>query len=115
MRAIVLTSVVLLAACNPSGFVQPPPSGSFYYPTGMALVASPSAPEGVLYVASSNFDRRYDSGLLTALPLASLELPGFGQPVPSDGPKLIRDLKIAPNQELYIDSFAGEVGTFRSN
>jgi hypothetical protein len=111
MRPFVLTSFVLLAACNPTGFVRPPPSGVFYYPTGLALSGDPAS--RVLYVAGSNFDKRYDSGMLTAVRLADLGLPAFNEGVTS--PRVLTDLKLGDRSERYIDSFAGPIAQFPVN
>jgi hypothetical protein len=112
MRPFVFVSLVALAACNPSGFVRAPPLGQLYFPTGIQWLDSATAPGGVLYVASSNFDKRYDAGTLMAIRVGNLGLPTFGAPVPATGPAIITDLKLGPRAELYIDSFAGDVAAF---
>ena len=65
-----------LAACTPPALPNPPPAGRFYFPGGIRHVAGTG--EGTLYVVSTNFDKRYDRGLLTAVALDEVGLPALG-------------------------------------
>lgn len=90
MRALLmrlaLVSVLLLAvACNQDLVLRPPVETRLYYPTGLAFVPPTDLDAGVgwIYVASSNFDRRFDVGWVTAVDLARVRSPdGRGLPPP---------------------------------
>src|SRR4051794_28943309 len=90
MTPRLVIAVLLLAACVDRKKNLPPPS-RFYFPSGIHHVKS-SGTEGVLYVVSANFDRRYDNGLFTAVDLDTVGLPTLGAPVDATGPKRILDL-----------------------
>ena len=91
-----LVPLLLLAvACNQDLKPRPPVDFRLYYPTGVAVVPplDPDAGLGRLYVANSNFDRRFDVGWVTAVNLdqvrapdgRSLPLPGGTMAPPPDG------------------------------
>jgi len=93
---IALVSTLLLAvACNQDLKARPPVENRLYYPTGVAVIppADPDAGLGRLYVANSNFDRRFDIGWVSVLNLdqvrsldgRSLPLPGGSMLPPPDG------------------------------
>lgn len=87
-----------------------PPADAFYFPTGVFHVDDPAQSEGVLFVVSSNGDRRFDYGSVTAINLGRLSnLPAFGSPVASSGPAVITELGIAPQSIAYITSFGAEL------
>lgn len=111
MRLILLSTFAICLACNAQGVPRLPPADSFYYPTGITHVADPSSPEGFLYVANANFDRRFDFGSVIALDLSalSLRLPPFGAPVAAGGPVDIRALNLGAQSQVLIQSFAGEM------
>ncbi len=80
-RASLLTTLLLLGC--PVTDVQPPtPMDRFYFPTAIAHLDNPAAPtgDGLLVVASTNFDKRFSSGSLVAINLDTLatRLPAFG-------------------------------------
>jgi len=60
----VLAITALCAACSerPANL---PPQDAFYFPTGVHHVDLPGSTDGVLYVVSANFDKRFDNGALT--------------------------------------------------
>src|SRR6185369_11394238 len=83
---IALVSTLLLAvACNQDLKARPPVENRLYYPTGVAVIppADPDAGLGRLYVANSNFDRRFDIGWVTAVNLDQVRAPdGRSLPLP---------------------------------
>ncbi|MBM4381479.1 MAG: hypothetical protein FJ086_19595, partial [Deltaproteobacteria bacterium] len=107
-RAAWLTASVLLAsACTPPPLANPPPADRFYWPGGIAHAAGIG--EGTLYVASTNFDKRYDRGLLTAVALDAVGLPPLGG---SGDLARLEDLKLGSAGVLEIQSFAGELAAW---
>lgn len=112
MRYLVL-ACYSAAACVPQGELKPPPTGNFYFPTGLVYSDSASSQKGVLYVANSNFDRRYTSGSVMAVPLdgvgaGSTALPAIGTASTGGVPLSITNLGTGLSQ-VYIQSFAGEM------
>lgn len=109
---------LLLAACGPSSFSNPPPAGAFYFPTGVVHVEAGAGSEGALYVASSNYDRKYDFGSVIGLALdnlvASGGLPTFGAAVPESGPPTLTSLAVGEGALAHIQSFAGEMDKLAS-
>ncbi len=112
MRWIFL-SLVLGQACVPQGLLQAPPRGNFYFPTGIAFADDASSPMGFLYVANSNFDRRYSSGSVLSVQLDSVgqtsgkRLPPIGMGSPGAPPMQLDDL--GNTGQVIIQSFAGEM------
>ncbi len=112
MRWIFL-SLVLAQACVPQGMLQSPPRGNFYFPTGIAFADDASSPMGFLYVASSNFDRRYSSGSVLSVQLDSvgqtsgMRLPPIGMAPRGAPPMQLDDL--GSTGQVTIQSFAGEM------
>ncbi len=124
MRPSILCAAALLFAACSTYEEKAPPAGRFYYPTGIAHVrssaASPSE-DGYLYVATSNFDKRFAYGKVTALQLSALR--GASTPLPALGAGAdpgaglpaavkIEDLTGAISDEVVIQSFAGEMAAF---
>lgn len=110
MRLTLLATVVagaLLAGCAQETPGTPPPNDRFYYPTGVALVPGADGGPGFLYVASSNFDLRFNRGTLAAVDLASLPLPASAPSVPAT----IDAAHIA--SQVKIDVFAGPLGVYQ--
>lgn len=109
MRLLLLSTFAVCLACNAQGVPRLPPADGFYYPTGITHVSDSSSPEGFLYVANANFDRRFDYGSVMAVELSALNppLPGFG--VVPDRPVDIRELNRGPGTQVLIQSFAGEM------
>ena len=114
-----------LLGCGPRVKSNPLPNGRFYYPTGVAFIPSQDEkkPDGFLYVANSNFDRRYDSGALSVvdlsvigpLTLRSATGPGLSQLVGNDAtaPLIPIELLNPGNQSVaQIADFASEIDFF---
>ncbi len=115
MRSVLfyIVGVVMLTGCPPQTVERLPPVGQFYSPSGVVHLDKPALAggnesEGVLYVASATYDKRYDFGSVTALDLDLIGLPpfldgGFGPPVQ------ILDLKLTNANTALIPPFAGEM------
>lgn len=139
MRLIPYLALAALCACASETAPKPPPIDRFYYPTGLAFAAPDGGP-GTLYVASSDFDKRYDFGALTAVDLNELDWPAGDNvtapdlrspwylspsPAQADGgmavpngpiasqPVSVEDLKIDNSQRVLISPLAGYVGSFQ--
>jgi len=102
--ALVAAAAFAVSACTPPPLANPPPADRFYWPGGVAHAAG--AGEGTLYVASTNFDKRYDRGHLTAVALDEVGLPPFGG---TGEISELTDLKLGSDGVLEIQSFAGEM------
>jgi hypothetical protein len=120
-----LASTLLLAvACNRDLTARPPVESRLYYPSGVAFAPATDGGLGRLYVANSNFDRRFDIGWVTAIDLAQVRtsaddgarsppLPGDPVPPPPDGgsdqgrPVQFVDLATNEGSIVKIASFAG--------
>jgi hypothetical protein len=119
MRPLLFVPALLLLACTPQGAQRIPPKESLYFPTGLVFAPGEAGSPGVVYVASANFDRRYDFGTITAIDLAKLaELPAFGTPVPVDAsgkedPADIFDLRVAAENQVLVQSFTGEMAGYQ--
>ncbi len=85
-----------------------PPSDQFYFPTGMVHVDSAVAPDGVLFVANANFDKRFAAGSVIGINLSKVGLPKFGAPV-TRGPVQLPLLNTNDAGIVLISSFAGEM------
>ena len=115
MRCVLLiVGVAVLAGCPPQTIEKLPPEGQFYFPTGIVHVDAPGNPEGILYVASANTDRRFDFGSVMAVDLSKVGLPPFGAPVGfndagTSGPLLLTDLKLVPGSTVMVAPFVGEM------
>jgi hypothetical protein len=118
MRFLVTAALMLSMACARAVSGHPPPTDRFYFPTGIAFAPAPGTANGVIYVASSNYDRRYDLGTVLAVSLDQVRdvndagLPSFGAPVASSGPMQLPNLNIGPQGAVTIQTFAGRVGLF---
>src|SRR5205823_4938367 len=76
--------------------------------SGIVHTDVPGTDGGVIYVASSNFDRRFDFGSVLPVSIDKIEgLPPFGKGVPDGGPASITVLP--PANPVFIASFAGEM------
>ena len=86
MRFSLVSTLLLAVACNQELTTRPPLESRLYYPTGVAFVPPASSDGGVgrLYVASSDFDRRFDVGWVTAVDLAQVRAPD-GRSLPPPG------------------------------
>ena len=75
--------VVGVSACPAVDVSLPTPLDRFYFPTAIAHLDNPSGPDGgngLLMVASTDFDKRFAAGSLIAINLDTLSppLPPFG-------------------------------------
>jgi hypothetical protein len=116
MRPLFLISALLWAGCSANSDPRPPPIDRFVFPSGIAYLPPATgneASKGSLYVASSNFDKCFDTGAVFALDLDALGLPEVGAPVSPDGPLRVDDLKTSESSVVQISSFAGEMDVWR--
>lgn len=112
MRPVLIAALVALVACIPDPEAKVPPLDSFYFPTGIAHApAADPAKRGTLYVATSDFDKRYDYGAVTAVDLDALAWPGATPGSPAE----ITDLKVSEQQRVLISPFAGQMGVFQKD
>jgi len=112
---------VLSLACAQQAIPNPSPEDRFYFPTSLNFFLPPGAASGILYVASANYDRRYDQGNLLAVNLDRVNAPGSGLPVGLPVPGILggdetlavqfTDLGMNPDggDAVQIQSFAGEM------
>jgi len=114
MRHLWVVALLGAAACTPQAVSRPPPTDAFYFPSGIWYVDSPSSPQGMLFVASANYDKRYDAGSVIAVPLSGVA-GGSGLPAintqSSTSPVKIEDLGPGVSQ-VAIQSFAGEMAGY---
>ncbi len=117
MRKIAgLFSLMILVGCGPQTQGRPPPIERFYFPTGIEHLDAVAAgepggsAEGYLYVASSNFDKRYDYGYVNAIDLSQVGLPAFPAAV-TQGPTQLEDLQQTESSVRYVQSFAGQMAS----
>lgn len=119
MRLLSIIPLCALLGCSGEPPLDTPPLGRFYFPTGIVHVADASGP-GRLFVASSNFDKRYDVGAVTAVDLSAIEglaLPSYLDPMssitaPNDRPVQTGALPVEDAQQVYISPFAGIMDVF---
>ena len=119
MRLVSFTFALALMACGPEARPKLPQIERFYFPTGVVHRDASGGGAGTLYVASSDFDKRYDYGAITAV-----DLDVVGLPVPSylggtagpDYPQLsqreIVNLGISEEQRVLIAPFAGQMASW---
>jgi len=112
MRHLWVVAAVGFLGCTPQSVSRPPPTDAFYFPSGLVYVDSTTSSLGMLYVASANFDKRYDSGTVISVPLSGVaELPAISAPL-GGFPRQIDNLGSGIAQ-VAIQSFAGEMDGFR--
>jgi hypothetical protein len=116
MRRLIAATAVVLTSCPGARPPNLPPTNVFYFPTGLHHLRTPTSPvEGVLYVVSSNFDKRYDFGQLTAVDLDQLDLPPFGGNPDGSTPTVV-DLKVNPDagsgQTVLLSSFGSNIAVW---
>jgi hypothetical protein len=115
MRCVLLiVGVAVLAGCPPQTIEKLPPPGQFYFPTGVVHVDAPGNPEGILYVANANTDKRFNFGTVVAVDLSKVGLPPFGAAFGMNdagfgAPLELTDLKLVPSSSVLIAPFAGEM------
>lgn len=112
MRPLLLSLALLVAACS-STQPRPPPSDRFVYPSGLVHRDVPGSSNGVLYVASANFDRCYDQGTVMAVDLDQVasdtgRLPALGTATNTE-PLELSQLNLGSGARVYIQSYAGEM------
>ncbi len=88
------------AGCAQEDAGTPPPTDAFHYPISLALQPSQGVAQ-TLYVASSNFDLRYNRGTVLAIDLTALD------PDASDASQPLAELIDPQFGHVTIDSFAG--------
>jgi hypothetical protein len=118
MRLPVLAvAFATLLSCAQAVTGSPPPTNRFYFPTGVAFAPAPGS-NGVLYVASSNFDRRFTLGAVSAVRLDDVRsaddggLPPLGAPVSPEGPIQLTHLNLASNAFVEVQTFAARMGQY---
>ncbi len=117
-----LLCCLLALSCAQYPPPRPSPSDRFYFPTSLAFFLPPGSTSGILYVASSNYDRRYDQGNLLAVNLDRVQSPAVpGLPAVSGLPPpgftvgdtapsyQFTDLATVPGDDVQIQSFAAEM------
>ncbi|WP_257459058.1 YncE family protein [Archangium lipolyticum] len=112
MRPLLPSLALLVAAACTSTAPRPPPTDRFVYPAGLVYRSVPGSTNGVLYVASANFDRCFDDGTLMAVDLDRVgadtnRLPALGSA--SGAAVDIPQLNVAPESIRTIPSYAGEM------
>jgi hypothetical protein len=107
MRPHFLCLALLVAACNEAN-PRTAPSDRFVYPSGLVHRAVPGSTNGVLYVASANFDRCFDQGTVMAVDLDRVDLPALGA-ASNEKPLPLKQLNLAEESRVYIQSYAGEM------
>jgi hypothetical protein len=130
MRPILLTpALLMLAACSASTDARPPPSTRFVYPSGIEFWrpdgSLPRSTNGYLFVASANFDSCYDTGSVMAVNLDAVRRADDGASLPlqdpanlydpvASGVRELTELNVAPEAYVQIESFAGEMTSWRN-
>ncbi|MBX5484885.1 MAG: hypothetical protein IRZ16_23945 [Myxococcaceae bacterium] len=99
----IAVAAVAFAACGTEDTHRIPPLETFYFPTAVAHAdkADPGS-FGTLYVASSDFDKRYDFGAVTAVDLDAIDWSSA-----TGEKKTISDLKLTEAQRVLTSPFAG--------
>ena len=70
-RLTLIAGLFVFTACPPQSLPNPPPLTQFYFPTGLVHAdGAADGGDGYLYVASANFDKRYDTGSILAVDCA---------------------------------------------
>jgi len=115
MRFVLVPAVVCLAVlaatCSGKAKNLPPPE-RFYFPSGIHHARSSPAGEGVLYVVNANFDRRYDTGTMTAVDLDTVGLPAFGSFPDGGSPLPLTDLMVdGGSMVIQLANFGADMGT----
>lgn len=115
-----MLALALGSACATEGDVELSPQDRFYYPTGLLQRDVPGTTNGVLYVASSNFDRRFDDGALFAVNLDAVRS-ADGQPLPTLGnppssPLQLTQLGVnVDTSYVSLQSFTGQLAAFAAD
>lgn len=103
------------SACPAVDVSLPTPLDRFYFPTAITHVDGLDGGNGVLVVASTNFDKRFAAGSLIAVNLDALPLPAFGA-TPTSPVTQIPVIRTAPLEAdggaadaVRIAAFAGQM------
>lgn len=123
MRLLPFILLLATLGCGPESLLDAPELERLYFPTGLAHDAV-ADDAGTLYVASSDFDKRYDFGAVTAihLPSLGLEMPAYLRPQPPGTPLAafpvepseFPELGISEEQRVLIAPFAGQMAAWRT-
>jgi hypothetical protein len=117
MRLLPFTLALALAGCGEESLIKRPPVESFFFPTGVVHDAI-GGDAGTLYVASSDFNKSFDFGAVSAVRLDSvgLDFPTYLQP---DGGTAeypaftsFLELGITEEQRVLIAPFAGQMASW---
>lgn len=103
--SILAVFALALGGCGVEVPPEAPPQDRFYFPTGVHFLPEPEGP-GTLFVASSNFDRRYDFGAITAVDLGEVGLPAE---LGTDALDPVETLPIPDEARVLVAAFAGVV------
>ncbi|HEX5751538.1 MAG TPA: hypothetical protein VFZ09_35275 [Archangium sp.] len=115
MRPLLLSLALLSAVACSRTDERPPPTDRFVYPSGLVHRSVPGSTNGILYVASANFDRCFDQGTVMAVDLDRVSgsggdgLKSLGEYDPAAKTAELGQLNVAPESFRYIDNFAGEM------
>jgi hypothetical protein len=121
MRLAPVLLALLVVGCNQDLKPRPPLTNRLYYPTGVAFAPAADGGLGRLWVANSDFDRRFDVGWVTTVDLAQVRadggvvLPAPGQPFPPlpDGgaadsrPVQFTQLGLTDDSLVHVQHFSG--------
>lgn len=117
MRHLPCILALLATACSIEAIERPPPLDRFVHPVSVVHRAVEGSPQGVLYVASANFERCYDQGSVLAVDLSRVAtedgttlppLGALGSGSGSGAPQLT-NLNVAEGSQAIIQSFAGDM------
>lgn len=121
---LLAASATLIVACAQQAEPRPSPTDRFYFPAGLAFyLPDAGSTSGVLYVASGNYDRRFDQGNLLAVNLDRVLAPpqpgapggltGLPPPATPTGdltaPIAFTDLQTQDGDAVEIQSFAAQM------
>jgi len=121
---LLVAASTLIAACAQQAPPNPSPTDRFYFPAGLSFyLPDAGSTSGVLYVASGNYDRRYDQGNLLAVNLDRVQAPpqsgvpggvsGLPPPATPTGdltaPVAFTDLQTQDGDVVEIQSFAAQM------
>jgi DNA-binding beta-propeller fold protein YncE len=117
-----LVGCLLALGCAQQATPRPSPDSRFYFPSSLSFFLPQGATSGILYVASANYDRRFDQGNLLAVNLDRVQAPSLdggttliGLPPPAtptgDLTSAVQftDLATQTGDVVQIQSFAAEM------
>jgi hypothetical protein len=124
LGCLLATAAVLSTGCAQQLPPRPSPSDRFYFPSGLAFyLPDAGSTSGILYVASANYDRRFDQGNVVAVNLDRVQaspqaglpdgLTGLPPPATPTGdltaPVSFTTLGTQDGDAVGIQSFAAEM------